>query len=136
MWQDGGKINVVCRVYVSFGSLASFSYALIELEMEVKPLWEHRPCPKYFKKASYERFFRQRGFAIDWCNFKLVSTLTVKQMKPICVELNPFDASIFEQHTNERKDALKTTPKQNAAIVSLFEDAPHKLIRKGDVSSI
>lgn len=58
-------------VYVSYGSSVPFSTALLELEKEVEPLWDHHPCPSYFKKASYERFFRQQGFAIDWCSFKL-----------------------------------------------------------------
>ncbi|XP_050691623.1 alpha-sarcoglycan-like isoform X2 [Eriocheir sinensis] len=58
-------------VYVSYGSSVPFSPALLELEKEVEPLWDHHPCPTYFKKTSYERFFRQQGFAIDWCSFRL-----------------------------------------------------------------
>nr|XP_045599511.1 alpha-sarcoglycan-like isoform X2 [Procambarus clarkii] len=58
-------------VYVSYGSSVPFSAALLELEKEVEPLWHHQPCPLYFKKTSYERFFQQQGFAIDWCSFKL-----------------------------------------------------------------
>ncbi|XP_042239606.1 alpha-sarcoglycan-like isoform X6 [Homarus americanus] len=58
-------------VYVSYGSSVPFSAALLELEKEVEPLWHHQPCPAYFKKTSYERFFRQQNFAVDWCSFKL-----------------------------------------------------------------
>lgn len=58
-------------VYVTYGSSMPFSAALLELEKEVKPLWDHHPCPSYFKKASYERFFRQHNFAVDWCSFRL-----------------------------------------------------------------
>ncbi|KAK7062946.1 hypothetical protein SK128_018309 [Halocaridina rubra] len=60
-------------VYVSYGSSTNFSKALFELEKEVEPLWDHQPCPPYFKKTSYERFFRHKGFAVDWCSFKMVS---------------------------------------------------------------
>ena len=63
----------IFSVYVTFGSAASFSGELFELEREVSLLWQHRPCPKYFKRVSGERFFRSRGFAVDWCSFKLVS---------------------------------------------------------------
>ncbi|KAK3856377.1 hypothetical protein Pcinc_037300 [Petrolisthes cinctipes] len=58
-------------VYVSYGSSAEFSKNLRQLETEVKPLWNHHPCPSYFKKASFERFFVQQGFDIDWCSFRL-----------------------------------------------------------------
>lgn len=63
-------------VYVSYGSSVPFSPALLELEKEVEPLWNHHPCPAYFKKTSYERFFRQQGFAIDWCSFRLYNNTT------------------------------------------------------------
>ncbi|XP_037792366.1 alpha-sarcoglycan-like [Penaeus monodon] len=58
-------------VYIGYGSSAKFSSSLYRLEQEVKILWSHRPCPSYYKKTSYERFFREENFAVDWCNFKL-----------------------------------------------------------------
>ncbi|XP_042893930.1 alpha-sarcoglycan-like isoform X2 [Penaeus japonicus] len=58
-------------VYIGYGSSARFSSSLYRLEQEVKPLWIHHPCPPYFKKTSYERFFRKKNFAVDWCSFKL-----------------------------------------------------------------
>ncbi|XP_066941673.1 epsilon-sarcoglycan isoform X1 [Macrobrachium rosenbergii] len=62
-------------VYISYGSSVNFSQPLLELEKEVEPLWDHRPCPTYFKKTSYERFFRNASFAIDWCSFKMVDNI-------------------------------------------------------------
>ncbi|KAL7637215.1 UNVERIFIED_CONTAM: hypothetical protein RMT77_011927 [Armadillidium vulgare] len=94
-------------VYVSFGSSSAFSFALLELEMEVKPLWQHRPCPKYFKKASYERFFRHKGFAVDWCSFKL--------------------------HTYETNKNPKAPLKHKAALMSLLGYPPLELMKKSEV---
>ncbi|XP_068217287.1 alpha-sarcoglycan isoform X2 [Palaemon carinicauda] len=62
-------------VYVSYGSSKNFSQSLFELEKEVEPLWDHRPCPNYFKKTSYERFFQNASFAIDWCSFRMVDNI-------------------------------------------------------------
>ncbi|XP_063606360.1 alpha-sarcoglycan-like isoform X1 [Penaeus indicus] len=58
-------------VYIGFGSSAKFSSSLYGLEQEVKILRIHRPCPAYYKKTSYERFFREKDFDVDWCNFNL-----------------------------------------------------------------
>ena len=29
-------------------------------------------CPRNFKRTSVERYFREKGFAIDWCAFRLM----------------------------------------------------------------
>ncbi len=29
-------------------------------------------CPRNFKRTSVERYFREKGFAIDWCAFRLL----------------------------------------------------------------
>lgn len=65
------KPNEKEGLYVGFGSNSNFSEALHKLEKEVGVLWDNRPCPIYFKKTHVERFFRPKGFAIDWCSFKL-----------------------------------------------------------------
>jgi hypothetical protein len=60
------------RVFLTLGSNAEFSEVLRELEREVSPLWPLRQCPRDFKKTSSERYFRSKGFLVDWCSFKLV----------------------------------------------------------------
>lgn len=54
------------------GSEFMFSTELTELQEEVKPLWKVPVCPRDFKRTSVERFFRDAGFALDWCSFRLV----------------------------------------------------------------
>nr|CAG4646205.1 EOG090X04W0 [Macrothrix elegans] len=58
-------------VFLTIGSHSEFSDILRELEREVSPLWPVRNCPRDFKKTSAERFFRPKGFLVDWCSFKL-----------------------------------------------------------------
>nr|CAG4643902.1 EOG090X04W0 [Lepidurus arcticus] len=59
---------------VILGSQMEFSDTLVDLQREVSPLWNSQPCPRDFKKTSVERNFRQKGFIVDWCSFKLVSS--------------------------------------------------------------
>ncbi|PSN56245.1 hypothetical protein C0J52_00373 [Blattella germanica] len=59
-------------VVVRIGSKAQFSSGLIELQDEVKPLWKLGSCPRDFKRTTVERFFRDEGFALDWCAFRLI----------------------------------------------------------------
>ena len=57
---------------MSFGSDMPFSEELLHLQSEVSILLNRETCPHYFKKTSYERYFRSRNFAIDWCSFRMV----------------------------------------------------------------
>ncbi|XP_018023790.1 alpha-sarcoglycan [Hyalella azteca] len=66
-------------VYVSFGSDRPFSEALLQLQSEVSILLNRSPCPHYFKKTSYERYFRASGFAVDWCSFRLFDGGALRQ---------------------------------------------------------
>jgi len=59
-------------IIMTLGSHIEFSETLRELEREVSPLWSFQPCPRNFKKTSVERYFRLRGFMLDWCSFHLV----------------------------------------------------------------
>lgn len=59
-------------VILTLGSHTEFPEILRELEREVSPLWSFQPCPRNFKKTSVERYFRLRGFVLDWCSFHLV----------------------------------------------------------------
>ncbi|CAG9835667.1 unnamed protein product [Diabrotica balteata] len=59
-------------VVIRLGSENSFSTELIELQEEVKPLWKVPQCPRDYKRTSVERYFRDAGFALDWCSFRLV----------------------------------------------------------------
>ncbi|KAF4530480.1 hypothetical protein B566_EDAN014682 [Ephemera danica] len=59
-------------VVLRLGSASDFSPALRELQEEVKPLWKMgSSCPRDFKRTSVERLFREQGFALDWCSFRL-----------------------------------------------------------------
>lgn len=59
-------------VVIRLGSSMPFSQELNELQEEVKPLWKLPSCPRDFKRTSVERLFREAGFALDWCSFRLV----------------------------------------------------------------
>jgi len=65
--------SVVLRI----GSRAQFSPALLKLEDEVKPLGKKlSPCPRDLKRTTVERLFRDEGFVLDWCAFRLVRTFS------------------------------------------------------------
>ena len=55
------------------GSQANFSQDLLNLERETTPLRVLPSCPRNFKRTSVERYFREKGFAIDWCAFRLMT---------------------------------------------------------------
>ncbi|KAL3282358.1 hypothetical protein HHI36_005544 [Cryptolaemus montrouzieri] len=59
-------------IVLRLGSQSPFSINLKELEEEVKPLWKLPSCPRNFKRTSVERYFRDAGFALDWCSFRLI----------------------------------------------------------------
>ncbi|XP_063923548.1 epsilon-sarcoglycan isoform X1 [Zophobas morio] len=59
-------------VVLRLGSQAPFSSELTELQEEVRPLWKTYPCPRDFKRTKVERLFRNSGFHMDWCSFRLV----------------------------------------------------------------
>ncbi|KAK7794674.1 hypothetical protein R5R35_003789 [Gryllus longicercus] len=81
--------GVVLRV----GSQFEFSSALIELQEEVKPLWKLISCPRDFKRTTVDRLFREEGFALDWCAFRL---MTVKET----------DRSLSQQHSSHGESDL------------------------------
>ncbi|XP_046828684.1 epsilon-sarcoglycan isoform X2 [Vespa crabro] len=69
--KPGESEGVVMRL----GSSIPFSQELIELQEEVKPLWKLLPsCPRDFKRTSVERLFREAGFLLDWCSFRLIES--------------------------------------------------------------
>nr|CAG4650920.1 EOG090X04W0 [Simocephalus serrulatus]SVE94195.1 EOG090X04W0 [Simocephalus serrulatus] len=80
-------------VVLTLGSNAEFSEVLRELEREVSPLWLLRQCPRDFKKTSSERYFRTKGFLLDWCSFKLIpqntSLLVLSSVAPPNVDFKP-----------------------------------------------
>ncbi|XP_018321233.1 alpha-sarcoglycan isoform X2 [Agrilus planipennis] len=88
-------------VVIRIGSIAPFSMELIELQAEVKPLEKVPLCPRDFKRTTVERYFREAGFALDWCTFRLFpdnsssvlqSTTTVEKLSSNGREYN------FEDH--------------------------------------
>ncbi|XP_049862304.1 alpha-sarcoglycan isoform X2 [Schistocerca gregaria] len=68
-------------VVLKLGSQVEFSAALIELQEEVKPLWKLLSCPRDFKRTTVDRFFRDAGFALDWCAFRLVITEELSSLR-------------------------------------------------------
>jgi len=58
-------------VVVLIGSQSNFSEPLVALDSETQPLRKHQTCS--YKRISVERYFRQAGFAIDWCSFRLIT---------------------------------------------------------------
>jgi len=58
-------------VILHLGSQANFSKSLIALDRETRPLRRHNSCS--YKRISVERYFRQAGFSIDWCKFRLLT---------------------------------------------------------------
>ena len=60
-------------VVLMLGSNASFSRNLLDLDQETRPLRGiFSICPRDFKRTSVERHFRAKGFALDWCEFRLL----------------------------------------------------------------
>lgn len=59
-------------VVLQLGSTANFSKDLTALDRETSPLRVIPSCPRNFKRTSVERHFREKGFAIDWCAFRLL----------------------------------------------------------------
>ena len=57
---------------VYLGSQANFSQDLLELDRETTPLRSFPDCPRNFKRTSVERHFREKGFSLDWCAFRLL----------------------------------------------------------------
>ncbi|XP_008546086.1 alpha-sarcoglycan isoform X1 [Microplitis demolitor] len=60
-------------VVLKLGSTIPFSHDLNHFEEELRPLKIRSPCPKDFKRSSREIVFRNAGFLLDWCSFKLIS---------------------------------------------------------------
>ncbi|XP_012281456.1 alpha-sarcoglycan isoform X2 [Orussus abietinus] len=54
------------------GSSVPFSQDLNVLQEEVKPLWKLSSCARNFKRTTVERWFREAGFVLDWCSFRLI----------------------------------------------------------------
>jgi len=78
-------------VVLRIGSRAQFSSALLKLEDEVKPLGKKlSPCPRDLKRTTVERLFRDKGFVLDWCAFRLVRTFSglLEYNAPFCSGMN------------------------------------------------
>ena len=57
---------------VILASEANFSRPLLDLDQETAVLRGFPSCPRDFKRTSVERHFRAKGFALDWCEFRLL----------------------------------------------------------------
>ncbi|XP_018570617.1 epsilon-sarcoglycan isoform X2 [Anoplophora glabripennis] len=57
-------------VVVRLGSYEEFSPELLKLQEEVRPLWKLGSCN--FKRTSVQIIFRDNGFNLDWCFFRLM----------------------------------------------------------------
>ncbi|VVC26480.1 Hypothetical protein CINCED_3A016265 [Cinara cedri] len=96
-------------VVVNIGSHSNFSTILYDLEKEISPLQKLNKCPKDFKRTSVERYFRLKGFNLDWCSFKLVELTNIKTI-----------------HTNNVKyETLNITYPEENNIWELMESLPY-----------
>ncbi|XP_012281458.1 uncharacterized protein LOC105700309 isoform X4 [Orussus abietinus] len=64
--------NSRSRAVLRLGSSVPFSQDLNVLQEEVKPLWKLSSCARNFKRTTVERWFREAGFVLDWCSFRLI----------------------------------------------------------------
>lgn len=68
-------------IVLRLGSESQFSVNLKNLEDEVRPLWKMPQCPRNFKRTSVERYFRDAGFTLDWCAFRLIDSSSNSAMR-------------------------------------------------------
>nr|CAI5848556.1 unnamed protein product [Callosobruchus analis] len=105
-------------VVIRLGSQLPFSTELIGLQEEIKPLWKVPSCPRDFKRTSVERYFRDAGFALDWCSFRLIdnnnSAMHQSKLKDSLVTSNLADDD-FILDFNDRWESYATAdvPKRN-----------------------
>ena len=59
-------------IVVHLASKAKVSKALIDLDRETEVLRDFPSCPRNFKRTSVEWLFSEKGFALDWCAFRLI----------------------------------------------------------------
>ncbi|XP_022916089.1 epsilon-sarcoglycan isoform X2 [Onthophagus taurus] len=101
-------------VVLRLGSQSPLSMELQELQEEVKPLWKRVSCPRDYKRTTVERFFRDAGFVLDWCAFRLLDdNSSAMQHSQEKVE-NP--SSLLEQKLPDNKwvgIARKDVPQRN-----------------------
>ena len=80
-------------VIIRLGSRSNFSEPLFALDSETQPLRKHQTCS--YKRISVERYFRQAGFAIDWCSFRLIEKVeSTKKTAKIIEIFSPSDESL------------------------------------------
>ena len=83
-------------VVLQLGSHYNFSKELYLLDRETSPLRVFPSCPRNFKRTSVERYFREKGFAIDWCAFRLLvldKNLSSEDTTAIYKEITSTDSS-------------------------------------------
>lgn len=101
---------------VFLGSHSNFSSELFDLDLETTPLRKSSPCPRDFKRTTVERHFRAKGFALDWCEFRLM-------------ELDE-DSEIYKEFgtVEEEEDELESEEELvPAKINQLFNESLHLL---------
>lgn len=86
-------------VVVQLGSQVPFSQDLLLLDRETSPLRVLPSCPRNFKRTSVERYFREKGFAIDWCAFRLM----------ILDQESSKAEAAYDELTSESNDNSKTS---------------------------
>ena len=124
-------------VVVHLGSASNFSLGMLDLEAEVTPLRSFPNCPRDFKRTSVERFFREKGFAMDWCAFRL---LEMDGRRDEWFELGtmPVDDPVEEMEAPDPSEVEieETEIKENATETNKTEEAiPLPLPRASPISS-
>lgn len=64
----GQKQGLLLRV----GSAAAYSEELLQLDRELQPSRQLRPCPSNYRSSAAEHLFRAKRFTVDWCHFQLL----------------------------------------------------------------
>ncbi len=110
-------------IVVYLGSGANFSQALFDLDQETAVLRGFPACPRDFKRTSVERHFRAKGFALDWCEFRL---MTLNHETDSYREVGEKEIEEYDEDANasqETKDQI-VSPKGNDTLDTPDEIEP------------
>jgi len=92
-------------VVLDVASRANFSIQMLAMERETQPLRKQKSCN--YKRTSMDRHFRQAGFAVDWCGFRLISsanTTTTSQPPPALDDIAETTQIFFPDRQSIRRD--------------------------------
>ncbi|XP_077296806.1 sarcoglycan alpha isoform X2 [Arctopsyche grandis] len=109
-------------VVLKLGSFKAYSSELLQLQEEVRPLLKLASCPRDFKRTTVERLFRDVGFNLDWCTFRLVESAhpSIKKNERKFNSISPkdlrnklenkTDSKIADEHANLMNEKHRWLP--------------------------